>query len=125
MALTEQKFKAWLAAYGRAWEARDGAAFAKLFADSALYYWTPFAQPKKGPAEIAAAFLAASNGQREIDFGARVLYVQAQLGAAHWSCAFTRTRTGRRVHLDGVLVVQFDSGGKALSLREWWHTDER
>lgn len=122
--LTEQKFEQWLSAYGAAWQARDAHAFAALFDENALYYWTPFEEPKKGRAEIAAAFNPAVGRQRDIDFGARVLYVQAQLGAAHWSCSFTRVSTGLRVHLDGVFVVQFDENGAALSFREWWHSDE-
>lgn len=125
MALNEKQFGLWLSAYGRAWEAKSAAAFSGLFAEDALYYWTPFAAPQKGRTEIASAFSAAVARQRDIDFGARILYVQAMLGAAHWSCAFTRVRSARRVHVDGVMAVQFDAGGAAVSFREWWHTDER
>ena len=125
MTLTEQRFQSWLSAYGEAWQAKDAGAFAALFADNALYYWTPFDEAKKGSGEIQAAFADAVSTQRDIDFGARILYVQAQLGAAHWSCAFTRISTGKRVHLDGIFVVQFADAGKALSFREWWHSDER
>ncbi len=124
MKLSEKRFKFWLSAYGAAWQAKNPAAFAGLFADNALYYWTPFLAPKKGKAEIADAFTMAVGRQRDIEFGARVLYVAAMLGAAHWSCAFTRVGTGRRVHVDGVMGVQFDESGRALSFREWWHTDE-
>ena len=104
MTLTEQDFETWLRAYGAAWEARDTEAFSALFEQDALYYWTPFQDPKKGTAEIAGAFGDAVARQRDIDFGARVLYVTAQLGAAHWSCAFTREGSGDRVHLDGPLA---------------------
>ncbi len=124
MALTEQRFVQWLRDYGAAWENKDAGAFAALFEDDALYYWTPFDDAKKGREEITAAFSEAVATQTDIDFGARPLYVQAQLGAAHWSCAFTRTETGRRVHIDGIFVVQFGAGGRALSFREWWHSDE-
>lgn len=125
MATSAKRFKLWLDAYGRAWEAQNARAFADLFSEGALYYWTPFSEPKKGRAEIAEAFAEAVGRQRDIDFGARVLYVNDQLGAAHWSCAFTRTGTGRRVHIDGVLGAQFDPSGKCVSFREWWHSDER
>ena len=124
MSLTEQRFGAWLSAYGQAWEAKNPQGFADLFSDGALYYWTPFDAPKKGRTEIAEAFAAAVGRQRDIDFGARVLYVNEMLGAAHWSCAFTRAGTGRRVRIDGVLGAQFDASGKAVSFREWWHSDE-
>lgn len=125
MALDEGTFSEWLRRYGRAWEARDASRFSNLFSADALYYWTPFEAPKKGRDEIAGAFSKAVGRQRDIEFGARVLYVEARLGAAHWSCALTRVATGRRVHIDGVLVVQFDQGGLAVSFREWWHSDER
>ncbi len=124
MTLSEQDFKTWLRGYGTAWETKDADAFAGAFEDGALYYWTPFDDPQKGREEIAAAFSDAVKNQQDIEFGARPLYVQAQLGAAHWSCAFTRITTGQRVHLDGIFVVQFGDAGKALSFREWWHSDE-
>ena len=125
MALSEKRFRTWLAQYGRAWEAKNASAFARLFAETALYYWTPFDEPRKGRAEIAAAFSGAVGRQLDIEFGARVLYVNQQIGAAHWSCAFTRVGTGKRIHLDGVLGVQFGDSGEAVSFREWWHSDER
>lgn len=124
MRITEQQFENWVHRYGVAWQARDANAFSSLFAKDALYYWTPLDDPFKGRAAIADAFNKAVGKQREIDFGARVLYVEAMLGAAHWSCSFNRVSTGKRVHLDGVLVVQFSETGKALSFREWWHSDE-
>lgn len=125
MTLSEKHFRSWLDAYGQAWRSRDAGLFSGLFADNALYYWTPFDEPKKGREEIAAAFSGAVARQSDIDFGARILYTEAQLGAAHWSCAFSRAETGVRVHLDGVIVVQFTDSGEALSLRQWWHSDER
>ena len=124
MTLSMQKFEQWLTKYGAAWEACDSHAFSSLFDNDALYYWMPFAEPQKGPAEIASAFKSAVGRQRDIQFGARPLYVEAQLGSAHWSCSFTRVTTGKRVHLDGILAVQFGASGKAASFREWWHSDE-
>lgn len=125
MSLSETRFEAWLSAYGKAWESHNGQAFGALFAADGLFYRSPFDDPKRGREAIAAAFSESAGRQRDIDFGARLLYVQAQLGAAHWSCSFTRSGSGRRVHIDGVLVAQFDGAGKALSVRQWWHSDER
>ena len=125
MALSEQHFRQWIDAYGAAWSARDGARFAQLFDADAIYYWSPLEEPKKGRDDIAAAFNGAVGRQKDIDFGARVLYVQASLGAAHWTCSFTRPATGKRVHIDGIFVVQFSEHGKGLSFREWWHSDEK
>ena len=124
MSLSEPKFRRWIDAYGGAWEARDGGRFGALFDEDAVYYWTPFEDPLKGRDAIASGFSKAVCRQRDIDFGARILYVQASLGAAHWSCSYTRAGTAKRVHIDGIFVVQFGERGKALSFREWWHSDE-
>ena len=124
MTLSMKHFEYWLKQYGAAWEAQNAHGFTALFEKDALYYWMPFADPQKGTAEIATAFNAAVGRQRDIDFGARALYVEAQLGSAHWSCSFTRVTTGKRVHLDGIFAVQFSQSGKAVSFREWWHSDE-
>jgi ketosteroid isomerase-like protein len=125
MSITEAQFEKWLRRYGEAWENKDASAFAALFADKAVYYRTPFVNPQKGRENIKKAFESVVEGQNDIHYGVRVLYVQAQLGAAHWSCAITRARSNTRLHVDGVCVVQFDKDGKALSFRQWWHTDER
>jgi len=123
--LSLEHFERWLKDYGLAWEAKDAESFSTLFHDEALYYWTPFEDPQKGKAEIRGAFDKAVATQTEIEFGARVLYVEARLGAAHWSVAYTRETTGKRVHCDGIFVVQFSDNGRALSFREWWHSDEQ
>ncbi|MEO1253220.1 MAG: nuclear transport factor 2 family protein [Pseudomonadota bacterium] len=124
MTLSEKRFGQWIDAYGAAWAARDGNRFGSLFEDDAVYYWTPLKEPNKGRAAIVAAFNGAVARQREIDFNARILYTQASLGCAHWTVSFTRAATGKRVHIDGILVVQFSEHGRAQSFWEWWHTDE-
>lgn len=124
MALSHDLFDEWLCAYGDAWCARDRAAFADLFCEDALYYWTPFAPPNKGPSAIGAVFEEAVSRQEEINFEARILYTEAATGAAHWRCAFTRKGAGHRVSIDGVLMTQMNDAGKAVLFREWWHSNE-
>ena len=68
--------EAWLDRYGRAWEAKDTAAFVGLFAPEASYHWTPYREPQRGRAELAAAFEAAIARQRSIT-------VPTQLDAEH------------------------------------------
>lgn len=122
--LSLEQFEQWLKQYGAAWEAKDEKAFVDLFHEDALYYWTPFEDPKKGHSGIGKAFSDAVSTQSDVDFGARALYVDARLGGAHWSCSFTRKNSDQRVHLDGIFAVQFSDQGNALSFREWWHSDE-
>ena len=65
-AVTVAQFTEWLRAYQSAWENRDAAAAARLFASDARYFWTPLVPPQTGPAEIAAVWEAAVSQQRDI-----------------------------------------------------------
>ena len=47
--MTQDEFKTWLDAYGRAWETRDANTVADLFSDDAAYHETPFVEPWRGP----------------------------------------------------------------------------
>lgn len=119
------RFEKWLNAYGAAWEARDGKAFAKLFHERAVYYWTPFEEPKLGNAAITTAFENAISNQETVTFTGRVIKATRKSGTAHWRCAYTRTNTGRQVFTDGILEAEFKNSGKAIMFREWWHIDEQ
>lgn len=115
---------AWLANYGRAWQARDPITFSELFAADAAYYWTPFREPQLGREAITTAVRAAFSGQRDIHFSFRVLAGSAAPYVAHWTCEFTRISSGRQATVDGIFVLRFDDQGQCAEFREWWHSDE-
>ena len=115
---------AWLESYGRAWEARDSSAFVRLFARNVRYHWTPFEPAKEGRAGLSDAFEAATARQEQIAFRASVLAVRDGLSLAHWQCSFVRPRSGRRVRLDGVFLMEFNVERECTLFREWWHSDE-
>jgi len=115
---------AWLQALGEAWTGRDVDAFTALFADTADYYWTPFEAPKRGRAEIGAAFSNAVETQRDIRFGFELLHAGAEFCVAHWWCGFRRTGTNAAVQIDGIMQVWLDRDGKCVEFREWWRKDE-
>jgi hypothetical protein len=117
-------FDNWLAAYGLAWERRDGQAFAALFTPDVHYHWTPFEEPKVGRDAVAEAFAAAVVRQGDIRFTALALSRGDPGGIAHWQCSFTRADEDYTVRLDGMLVVEFDHSGLCRIFREWWHSDE-
>jgi ketosteroid isomerase-like protein len=117
-------FEAWLDRYGRAWEARDGEAATPLFTPDALYWWTPFEAPKRGRAEIARAWNDAVSRQSDVRFRHEVLSVDGSRGVARWQTSLTRTATGRRVRIDGILLVEMTDDGLCREFREWWHSDE-
>jgi hypothetical protein len=118
------QLEAWLAEYGNAWQDKDSRAFVRLFAPDALYYWTPFEEPKRGRDVLTAAFDAAVARQASIRFSSAVLAVDGRRGIASWRCSFERVGTGRQVQLDGIFQMEFDDAGSCKVFREWWHSDE-
>lgn len=114
--------EAWLDRYGRAWEAKDTAAFVGLFAAEASYHWTPYREPQRGRAELATAFEAAIARQRDIVFTHTIW--SSSPAVCHWHCEFLRVPGDRRVELDGVFHMTFDVHGVCTEFREWWHSDE-
>jgi ketosteroid isomerase-like protein len=120
----ENEVRTWLASYGTAWEARDPAAFVRLFAPDLRYHWTPFEAPKEGREALVHAFTAATARQEGISFQATVLSVRGAQGVAHWRCSFVRPGSTLTVRLDGIFVMEFDGHGACTLFREWWHSDE-
>ena len=123
-ALGSGQFTEWLRSYQSAWEGRDAAAAASLFADDARYHWTPLVPPQKGPAEIAAAWDAAVSQQRDVRFTFAVFGVSGATGMATWRADFTRLPDQFKVRIEGVLSAEFAAAGKCRVFREWWHSAE-
>ncbi|MGH8286477.1 MAG: nuclear transport factor 2 family protein [Steroidobacteraceae bacterium] len=119
--LTAEAFERWLQDYKAAWEARDSAAAAALFASDAEYYWTPFDPPQRGRVEIAAAWEGAVLKQKNVTFDYSVLAVAAAKGVAHWHTRLTSVPQGEEVELDGVVIAEFAGAGQCRTFREWWH----
>ena len=117
-------FGEWLDAYGRAWETGDPEAAARLFAEDAAYYETPFDEPMRGRAQISEYWSDVPRYQDEIGFSYEVLAVSGGEGVARWSASFVRLPAGTPVELDGILLAKLDAGGRCTEFREWWHRRE-
>ena len=124
MTLARERFQEWLRDYGDAWEKRDPEAAAALFSDDALYYWTPFEEPKRGKEEIATAWRKATSCQRNVKFLYDVLAVIGTTGIARWHASFERNSTARPVELDGTLMAEFAGDSRCRVFREWWQSTE-
>lgn len=122
--MDHNSFDQWLGRYGAAWENRDPEAATKLFTPDALYYWTPFGEPKKGREEIALAWGEATSRQEDVHFKFEVLAVRDNQGIARWWSSFRRIKTKRRVNIEGIFLVSFNENNLCREFREWWHSDE-
>jgi uncharacterized protein (TIGR02246 family) len=118
--LTPEALEAWLAEYGRAWQARDANRAAALFTESARYYETPFDAPKAGRDGIRDYWTTVTADQRNVGFKSEIVAVNAQNGLARWSASLTSAASGARVELDGMFFLTF-ADGLCSELREWWH----
>lgn len=124
MSLMESTFHAWLHAYGAAWEAGDADAYLPLFAEEAVYHWTPFEAPRRGHDEIRAALVTVLERQSDVSFRFEIIAVTGDTGWAKWDAGFLREGTAYPVRVDGVLSARFDADDKCVEFREWWHALE-
>ena len=111
----------WLRAYGDAWEQRDAAGACRLFANDALYYETPYAEPFRGRDGIGSYWSSVTADQRDIRFESTPIGVVGSTGIARRSAKFKPAPSGADVELNGVFLLEFDDQGRCATLREWWH----
>ncbi len=118
-------FESWLEAYGRAWRERNPQAAANLFTEDGTYQVTPFAEAMRGHPAILAYWSQVARTQQDIQFGYEVLAVSAEVGIARWWASFALIPPGLQTRLDGIFLISLDDDGRCLSLREWWHKEQK
>jgi hypothetical protein len=121
MALTEAALAEWLERYFHAWRVNDAAEVGALFAEDATYHYGPFTPPAIGRAAIVANWVADPQQQTDLQITYEPLAIRGEVGIAHWRVAY---RPGadptRRVDLDGIIVLTFDSTLCCIEHREWY-----
>ena len=109
--------------YKRAWETRDPQLAAALFTEDAEYHEDPFDQPLRGTDAIRRYWAEATGGQRDIRFEWQPVVETRSAGVVTWQASFKRTRTGKRVSLRGVMLLEL-RGERIARFREFWHRRE-
>ena len=124
--MTEEDAQNWLDQYGRAWINGDPDQLVALFADTATYRETPFAEPLRGRHEIQKYWQAgAADAQQDVEFASQVWAVKDDTAIAGWQARYTERASGVRVELDGTFKLVFAGGEDNLRctlLEEWWHS---
>jgi len=105
----------WMDAYRRAWESNDPEEISGLFADDALYYTAPSAEPWRGRDEIVAHWLADRDEPGDTTFQWSTLVDTPELGVI---TARTVYRTGD--DYDNLWVIRFDGAGTCSEFTEWF-----
>ena len=123
--MEQLSFRAWLEAYGRAWETRDPKAVVELFSEDATYQETPFVAPMSGRAAIRQYWVdSVQNYQEQAQFESEIVAIAGNIGVARWRASFVRIASGKRVRLDGIFLLTFDAEGGCRKLQEWWVRQE-
>lgn len=117
--ISAMELRRWLDAYGAAWEARDGAAAARLFSKAATYHWGPF-ETLNGRSAIARRWAAATSDQEGIRFEHSPLGAAEGRSFVRWRATFLRLSSRERQELDGIFVLCFAADGTCMELSEWW-----
>jgi ketosteroid isomerase-like protein len=123
--MSDTAIRAWLAAYGRAWEEQDSDSLVLLFTPNALYVEDPFVEPLIGRQAIHRYWEeGAVRSQRDISFSSDLWCTFDDYAVAHWKAHFTRVSTSEHVELDGVFRLRFETADAGqivcAELREWW-----
>src|SRR5580692_11489664 len=93
-------FKAWLDAYGQAWENRNPEAATALFTEDGTYQVTPFLEPVRGRKAIFEYWSEVAHTEENIRFGYEILVAKAELNIARWSASFVIVPQGLQTQLD-------------------------
>jgi hypothetical protein len=118
-------FKAWLYAYGQAWENRNPEAATALFTEDGTYQVTPFLEPVRGRKAIFEYWSEVARTEENIRFGYEILVAKSDLNIARWSASFVIVPQGLQTQLDGIFLISLDEEGRCRSLREWWHKQQK
>ncbi|HUR15640.1 MAG TPA: nuclear transport factor 2 family protein [Candidatus Limnocylindrales bacterium] len=108
-------FRAWLTAFGDAWESGAAPEAAALFVVAATALPSPFADLLNGRRAIGDWLSGLFAAWPSARFTAQILGAGSTYGVAHW-----RVSSGSRA-IDGVLVCALDGRGRCTSLRMWFH----
>jgi uncharacterized protein (TIGR02246 family) len=119
--LTFEAFDHWMHTYGRASKDNDAKASADLFAPDARYYESPFDEPMIGRQAIREYWEKGAQSLKDKESTYEIIAVKDNLGIARWQSQFTVIKTGKRLGLDCLFLVEFDEDVKCSLFREWWH----
>jgi uncharacterized protein (TIGR02246 family) len=108
-----------LAAWKRAWEARDADAFVALFTEDADARFDPFSESSVGANAIRASINQLVAGARNTEFDAERIWVTDRSVLASWHGASTDPATAERTRHRGFLAFDLAPDGRIARLRGW------
>jgi len=117
LSVNRESFRRWIDGYEQAWRSSGTEPLRSLFAPSATYRHSPYAEPLHGLAAIEADWESERNGPDEVfTMLASVLAVDADRGVTH---VLVRYGEPSRQEYQDLWLVWFDADGRASRFEEW------
>ncbi len=110
----------WLDRYVAAWESNDRAEIEGLFADDAVYYAEPYAQPYRGRSAIADAWLEQPEEPGSWSASYRAIAALGDVGVGMGTSTYPGTGGAPDRVYHNVFVLSFDANGRCTQYREWY-----
>jgi len=107
--------------YGEAWVTRDPDLIVSIFTDDATYN-DPHEPENVGIEAIRAYWVSkVVEGQKDISFNLRNIWVEGETVIAEWDAEFTDIKRNLNIKIIGVIILTI-KGEKFSSLREYYKT---
>jgi ketosteroid isomerase-like protein len=114
-------FAVWLDAYVEAWRSNDAETIARLFSESARYFYGPYAEPVVGRDAIVESWLRNRDEPDTWEAAYVPLAVDGDvLVATGESVYFESDRSSVRTKYSNIFVCRFDPDGRCREFREWF-----
>ncbi len=115
------KVTAWLDAYVRVWKTYDPRAIGDLFAEDAVYSYTPYDAPIQGREAIVAAWLRDRDAPGTYDARYEPIAIEDNLAVVNGRSRYTdEDGATPRTEFDNIFVLRFDDDGRCTEYREWY-----
>jgi len=118
-ALTHGAGQDLLAAWKRAWEARDVDALVALFAEEGDMRLDPFEEALVGELALRAHWTTFAERHIHTELDAERIWVKDRTVLASWHGAITDRHTAQRSRLRGFFAFDLDQAGCIIRLRGW------
>ncbi len=119
--MTKEEARRLVETYGRAWETKDPDLLTSLFINDATYE-DPHEPIQKGKKAIRTYWVdKVVNGQEDVHFHLKNLWVENETIIAEWDAVFIDTKRRLMIQMTEVAILGVE-GGKISSLREYYKT---
>lgn len=120
--MNRESVQAWLNKYVEAWRTYDESKIRDLFAEDALYFYSPFDEenPSRGREAIVSSWLEEPDDPGSWEAHYEPVAVEGNVAVTHGRTRYP-ARDGRKERqFDNIFVLHFDDAGRCVRFTEWY-----